>query len=757
MVNEHNHEIEKLEKKNSNNNKNEEDENDDGISSEDEEEDEEVYNTPSSVLKNLYIANDGVIRDETFGLISRNELSKQVANQICFYVYCALRPFLTSPKQSPIPPTILMIGTGFIGSTVLKMLIDCECKPLIRIYSRGDVQTKHWSSKEVKCGTSIKKLLKNHAADIVIMCSELTSTNTICKQLLPFIKPHTFFITSTFGLQRIRLFSMLKTPNIFRTFQDPDRLVNIFKNDAARELEEKAKALSEKQNETTGFNLLNPEQIKEQQTTLSKQRKGKESAVEKRLREAKEKEEKNKELGIIEDDDSDEDITIMENLLDDDEDDDDDREDLNEIEISADLIAKRLTDIRHLVFLLENYYALKGIPHVRSRREALISIFGYVDEFESTCPVPLAAQKYFANLAEEQQKESESMELESKDESSSHQTRKLVPPVRELLLLKIMQTLFSKIAETFQKQFSKYILVVDLPQATELGSLHEFESISSIDVNDKVFDDLTEVRSLLRTPPPPEPIHNDKLIFHILEQDRKLSKAPNKLKDLLKSLGVSSDEESDADMDIYDGYVEEEDDDDTIVSDITHSIQNELRNQNKFKLTTASSPKKLTTFVDGEIAILSKLEQKEREKRDKKKLKNTGKLSRGTSRNSASNSRGGSSIENVEGMIDIRKDLPPDLDTPRRNAALRAGHMVDHSVRDITTIDKPPSQYNIAASKNIKSMFIKEPEPKNVSVPVVSKDRIDYFSGGFADDSLSQLSAPFPDPVPPTKENNNKK
>jgi guanylate kinase len=37
---------------------------------------------------------------------------------------------------------------------------------------------------------------------------------------------------------------------------------------------------------------LNPEQIKEQEMTLSRQKKGKESAVEKRLREAKEKEQK---------------------------------------------------------------------------------------------------------------------------------------------------------------------------------------------------------------------------------------------------------------------------------------------------------------------------------------------------------------------------------------------------------------------------------------------------------------------------------
>jgi len=733
--------------------------NDDDFSSED---DDEVYNTPGSVLKNLYIAKDGVVKDETFGMVSRHVVSKHVSNQICFYVYCALRPFLTSPKQSPIPPTILMIGTGFIGSTVLKQLIDCECKPLIRIYSRGDAQTQHWSHKQVKCGTSIAKLLKNHPADIIIMCSELTSTNSICKQLIPYVKPHTFFITSTFGLQRTRLFTLLKIPNIFRTFQDPDGLVNQFKNNYALELEEKSKNMADKQQESLGFNLLNPEQLKEQEMTLSRQKKGKESAVEKRLREAKEKEQRNKELGIIEDDDSDEDISkVAASMLDDDDDDSDEdkHEDLNEIEISADLIGKRLTDIRHFVFLLENYYALKGIPHTRARREALISIFGYVDEFESTCPVPLSAQKYIDALAEEEKKQDADIENESKmDESSvtKDSAKKLVPPVRELLLLKIMQKLFNTVADTFQKQLSKYILVVDLPQALELGSLNEFDSISSIDANDKIFDELSELRSLLRTPPPPEPIHSDKLILHILEQDRKIPKT-SKIKNLIKSLGISSDEESDLDN-IYDGYVEEEENDETLVNEIDEVKSNNKSSiNNKFKLTTSSSPKKLTTFVDGDIAILSKLEQKERDKGKKKNNKSrtsTGKLSRGI----INNSRGSELVtpsSDLEGMIDIRKDNPPELDTPRRNAALRAGHIVEHNVRDATTILPPPSQYNTIATKNIKEMFIKEQDNinitgTNINVPKVSKDRVDYFSNNFViDDSLSQLSAPHPEGLPP--------
>jgi len=52
-------------------------------------------------------------------------------------------------------------------------------------------------------------------------------------------------------------------------------------------------------------------------------------------------------------------------------------------------------------------------------------------------------------------------------------------------------------------------------------------------------------------------------------------------------------------------------------------------------------------------------------------------------------------------------------------------------------------------------MFIKEPPP-NVNVPKVSKDRIDYFSNDFVEESLSQLSAPHPDPVPPKEKDKEK-
>lgn len=51
-------------------------------------------------------------------------------------------------------------------------------------------------------------------------------------------------------------------------------------------------------------------------------------------------------------------------------------DEINIIEFSADLLVKRLNDVRYLVFLVENYYSLKEIPYRKSRHEALISVIG---------------------------------------------------------------------------------------------------------------------------------------------------------------------------------------------------------------------------------------------------------------------------------------------------------------------------------------------------------------------------------------------
>jgi hypothetical protein len=49
----------------------------------------------------------------------------------------------------------------------------------------------------------------------------MSSFRSICRGLMPFISRATFFISSCFGLSRKRIFISLKTPNIFRTFQEP--------------------------------------------------------------------------------------------------------------------------------------------------------------------------------------------------------------------------------------------------------------------------------------------------------------------------------------------------------------------------------------------------------------------------------------------------------------------------------------------------------------------------------------------------------
>ena len=52
-------------------------------------------------------------------------------------------------------------------------------------------------------------------------------------------------------------------------------------------------------------------------------------------------------------------------------------ENLSYCEYSADLLANRVGDICHLIFILENYYSLRGSPHDIARIDALSGIIGY--------------------------------------------------------------------------------------------------------------------------------------------------------------------------------------------------------------------------------------------------------------------------------------------------------------------------------------------------------------------------------------------
>ena len=122
-------------------------------------------------------------------------------------------------------PTILVIGAGHNGKILINYLIECGCASFIRIFARGDYTTNYWNDRNIRASNSIAELLELHTADIVIMCSGMSSFSSVCRFVGPYMSPSTFFISSCFGLPRKRVFNTLKTPNVWRTFQESAEII----------------------------------------------------------------------------------------------------------------------------------------------------------------------------------------------------------------------------------------------------------------------------------------------------------------------------------------------------------------------------------------------------------------------------------------------------------------------------------------------------------------------------------------------------
>jgi hypothetical protein len=105
-----------------------------------------------------------------------------------------------------------------------------------------------------------------------------------------------------------------------------------------------------------------------------------------------------------------------------------------------------------LIYVIENYYSLRGIPYYTARYVALQAIVGWVDlEYPSVCE-SMSWDPVVRHMISEE----DAMEefVEEDDEK----------------LLVLIQTLQSSVASTFQKQLSKRIRVVDLPKVVNLES-----------------------------------------------------------------------------------------------------------------------------------------------------------------------------------------------------------------------------------------------------------------------------------------------
>jgi hypothetical protein len=101
---------------------------------------------------------------------------------------------------------------------VVDRLIEHGCGPMLRIFVRNALALHKWRAKSLKASDSITKLLRAGTFEVVINCSNYASFVQFTRDMLGKVSPKTCLITASFGLQRSRLYQILKTPCVFRTF-----------------------------------------------------------------------------------------------------------------------------------------------------------------------------------------------------------------------------------------------------------------------------------------------------------------------------------------------------------------------------------------------------------------------------------------------------------------------------------------------------------------------------------------------------------
>ena len=170
------------------------------------------FKDPNFILQNLKIEKN-FEQAKNYSTATRNNVVEAICYQMCFYVMCTLKSF----EDSDLTPMILVYGTGVIGSRIVDALVKYGCTPYMLIFVRDPEAYKKWTAMGLKSTT---KLTADDRIDIVVMSSNLASFSQICRDIGSNVYPHTAFITSTFGLQRRRIYSILKLASVFRTYFD---------------------------------------------------------------------------------------------------------------------------------------------------------------------------------------------------------------------------------------------------------------------------------------------------------------------------------------------------------------------------------------------------------------------------------------------------------------------------------------------------------------------------------------------------------
>ena len=341
------------------------------------------YKSPDFILQNLSFVGE-CYEDSSYLLTTRSAIFEIISYQISFFCMCALKGLV----GRDIAPSILVCGAGRLGSKVIQSLVDCGCGPLLKIYSRGEVHLRSWKKRGFTCSSSISALILGHNPDVVIICSNLSGFPQLCSDLTPYMSSSVFVISATFGLQLKRIYHMLKTPGVFRTYTDPSKL---------RDLANATNTAPFQPYRHTSFLREIFQQVSAESTHGA----------------------------------------------------------TNTIEYAASCLLDSPFEVKNMLLILENYFAILGMAHNVAREEAISVMLGNTDPPADHEPQTL--QPFMAP--------------EAKGTSASPTKSK---PFQ--LLDSVLKLLKDKVGTTFQKELSKKIRVIDLPVVPEYSDAKQDSS-----------------------------------------------------------------------------------------------------------------------------------------------------------------------------------------------------------------------------------------------------------------------------------------
>lgn len=167
------------------------------------------------ILQNLSVLDmSSLIKDEEAE--ERAEAVLLITAQVCFFVLSVLKAYQGVIKA----PRILIYGPGYLGGSIINALIECGLSSLLRVYVRNSAAVAKWRDRNIKTSDSVSRLLKAGTFELVINCANASSFAQLTRDLQGKVTAKTCVISCSFGIQRNRIYQLLRMPCIFRTFAE---------------------------------------------------------------------------------------------------------------------------------------------------------------------------------------------------------------------------------------------------------------------------------------------------------------------------------------------------------------------------------------------------------------------------------------------------------------------------------------------------------------------------------------------------------